>query len=192
MLEAQQQVQSCDPTVAKWQAALGKLFEGQVEAAIAEFEEIHAHSAKVHFNVALLHRRAGRLHEALRHIDRCIAADPYMAVALFVRATLLHLSSRLHEAVVGYTDALGFLQKDSKQIDYQQLKLQFVLKRDEILFNRALALAQLGLLHRARDDLLQCSRLTGEGGRQAAELLHLVDAELLVAQPSALFLPHPR
>ena len=67
-----------------------------------------------------------------------------------------------------------------------------MLKRDELLWNRALALAQLGLLHRARDDLLHCHRLGGEGGRQATELLRQVDAELLVAQPSALLLPQPR
>lgn len=130
-----------------------KAFEsGNFEHALQIFEDMSFNS-KVHFNIGIVHFAKQDFTSAISSFTKAVKLDNYLSIAYFQRGvSYMHLLDN-ESAFEDFNDAILYL-RGNRFIDYTQLGLEFRLQASEILYNRALALFNLGSQAEGMNDLL--------------------------------------
>ena len=81
--------------------------------------------------------------QAIDMFTQSVDYDPYLAVSFFHRGLCYYFLGDFNSACSDYSAAIDRLRANTF-IDYTQLRLEYKMYRAEVLFNRALALDQLG------------------------------------------------
>ena len=136
-----------------WDEAIAAARAGDYAAALAGFDN-QAPSAKMCYNRAMTHLAAGKTDQALEQLDEAIKLDEFMAVAWLQRALLRHRRGDMVDALAEYTRTLELVSTaPSGYVNMDNISMALVLGQSDVLYNRAVALAQLGLCANRREPL---------------------------------------
>ncbi|KAJ3357487.1 hypothetical protein GGF32_001034 [Allomyces javanicus] len=126
----------------QWHEACQAYDNGDYETALDLFNPI-LDSSRILFNVGMTFLSMGQPEDAALAFDDAIEHDHYLAAAQFQLGATHYLLGQYSEAEALFQAALDST-RGNLIIDYRQLGLDFRLYACEILFNQALAFAQLG------------------------------------------------
>jgi len=172
----------------EWKYAIETFKSGNYIGAVAAFKSIND-DVKANFNIGMCFFKNGNYDLAIRYFTQAYLHDRSMAVVLFVRATCYHLNFDFISAILDYTKTLELL-KDKDLVDYSHAGLPFIMERFDILYNRALSFIGCGLLHRARDDLLNSKKIyqLKQDKHKVADLLLVdINRSLAIAPIATLY-----
>ncbi|KAJ2884545.1 hypothetical protein FB639_001939 [Coemansia asiatica] len=139
----------------QWHQAVQYFDEQNYSAALDIFTSI-ADSAKIHFNIGLIHGRQGNHDAAIDAYDEALKLDQYLVVAYFQRGVAKMVSQENDDALDDFNNAIKYL-RDNEFIDYTQIGLDYKVYTCEVLYNRALCYFCLGRESNALQDLKSAS-----------------------------------
>eukprot|EP00287_Rhodomonas_sp_CCMP768_P027816 CAMPEP_0202851730 /NCGR_PEP_ID=MMETSP1389-20130828/87186_1 /ASSEMBLY_ACC=CAM_ASM_000865 /TAXON_ID=302021 /ORGANISM="Rhodomonas sp., Strain CCMP768" /LENGTH=146 /DNA_ID=CAMNT_0049530097 /DNA_START=15 /DNA_END=452 /DNA_ORIENTATION=- len=139
-----------DASLQHWREGVGAYNTGNVQLAIQEFKAA-APSKGVLFNLGVSTAKMGDNQTAIRHFDEVIQMDPNLGVAYLTRGACKHHERMYDAAIKDYDQALNSVG-ERVGLDYSSEGLQFEMHRVDLLFNRALALKELGRVSEAQAD----------------------------------------
>ncbi|KAJ2451639.1 hypothetical protein EV183_003470 [Coemansia sp. RSA 2336] len=144
----------------QWHQAVEYFDEQDYDLALEVFESI-ADSAKIHFNIGLIHGRKLNHEGAIKAYSRALELDQYLVVAYFQRGVSYMVRQRNAEALDDFNSALKYL-RDNEFIDYTQIGLDYKVYTCEVMYNRALCFFCLGQEEDAQADLADASKRVAE------------------------------
>uniref|UniRef100_H3A0P6 Neutrophil cytosolic factor 2 n=1 Tax=Latimeria chalumnae TaxID=7897 RepID=H3A0P6_LATCH len=129
--------------------------------ALASFSAIQEPNSKIFFNMGCLYLILGKLDQAEWVFDNSIAKDEHLAVAFFQRGITFYKMEKYEEALRDFEESFNQL-RGNQLIDYKILGLRYKLYACEVLYNGALAHAQLKNWRRAEENLVKAQQLKME------------------------------
>eukprot|EP00003_Mantamonas_plastica_P011779 TRINITY_DN2167_c0_g1_i3.p1 TRINITY_DN2167_c0_g1~~TRINITY_DN2167_c0_g1_i3.p1 ORF type:complete len:645 (+),score=208.58 TRINITY_DN2167_c0_g1_i3:51-1937(+) len=144
--------------IRQWKAGTDAAESGDYSTAIRNFKSV-GDNAKMFYNIAMCYLRQSNTSKAFEALEEAIECDPYFGAAYFHRALLSQQSKEYAHAVEDY-DFVVQLFRDADYIDYNQLGLEWVLRRCETLFNRAQCYLAMGETTAAAHDLSDAANCT--------------------------------
>ncbi|KAJ1816659.1 hypothetical protein LPJ56_002281 [Coemansia sp. RSA 2599] len=139
----------------QWHQAVEYFDDQNYSAALDIFTSI-ADSAKIHFNIGLIHGRQGNHDQAIAAYDEALKLDQYLVVAYFQRGVARMVTQENDSALDDFNNAMKYL-RDNEFIDYTQIGLDYKVYTCEVLYNRALCYFCLGEEAKAQTDLRSAS-----------------------------------
>ncbi|XP_077188735.1 neutrophil cytosol factor 2 [Paroedura picta] len=148
-------------TIRLWNQGVSAADGKDWQAALEAFSSIQNPSSKICFNIGCIHLMMGNLDEAQQAFTRSTSCDKHLAVAYFQRGTVTFRMENYQSAISDFKEALAQLRGNSL-IDYKILGLRFKLLACEVLYNIALAHAELGDWKKAEEHLTMAIKMKTE------------------------------
>ncbi|XP_070177060.1 NADPH oxidase activator 1-like isoform X2 [Littorina saxatilis] len=121
--------------VCRWQEAVLAVESGRLGDARSLLWEIRHFSAKIWYNLAVVHLMENDYSAADQKFEECLLRDRYLAVAHFQRGVIACLQGRLSAAQEMFARAQEHV-RNSDLIDYRQLGLALRLTQKQIEHNQ--------------------------------------------------------
>lgn len=126
----------------KWVDALDSFDCLDYAEAYSKFTKF-ASNSREYFNIVQCLLKLDNVDEALEYLNYCLSRDKHFALAYFHRGSLNFKQGYIDNSLNDFQNSLELL-RENQFIDYEQLGINFVLHRCEILFNIGLCLFELG------------------------------------------------
>ncbi|KAI8072519.1 hypothetical protein BC940DRAFT_251988, partial [Gongronella butleri] len=118
----------------RWQLACNALSNNEYQQALGAFSACQS-SAKLHFNMGMIHAILGQYRHALDEFAKAVELDPYFSIGYFQAGVCHFLMNNFVKARACFDKAYNCL-RGNKMINYGQLGLDFMLYACEVLYNR--------------------------------------------------------
>ncbi|TKS87931.1 Neutrophil cytosol factor 2 [Collichthys lucidus] len=141
-------------TLRQWDTAVTFVDRQDLSEALKIFLSIQEPNSKIYFDIGCLHLLNQDLDAAEKAFDCSIRKDEHLAVAFFQRGITFYKKQRYEESLADFQQAFKAL-RGNQLIDYKALGLIYKLYACEVLYNMALAQAQLGNWEKAQENLVK-------------------------------------
>ncbi|XP_022109797.1 proline-rich protein 12-like isoform X2 [Acanthaster planci] len=130
-------------TISIWNEGVIMFERGQVGPALDQMLRIIDPTAKIMFNIGMLHQKLGNIQEADEAFQTVTIKDPHLAIGHYQYGNVQCQMNRPDQARRQYDKCLDCF-RGHKFIDYKQLGLMYKLYEFEVLHNQAWAYYKLG------------------------------------------------
>ncbi|XP_077986504.1 neutrophil cytosol factor 2-like isoform X2 [Glandiceps talaboti] len=128
-----------------WDEAIALYDRNDLNAALQKMWDIPDPSAKIFFDIGVVHHGLGNLEAAEKSFESAIIKDCHLAIGHYQLAITYYKLNKFHKSEISFNLAHQCL-RGKNYIDYKQLGLRYVLYECEVLYN--LSLVYLGLNER--------------------------------------------
>ncbi|XP_006813026.1 neutrophil cytosol factor 2-like [Saccoglossus kowalevskii] len=131
-----------------WDEGVTAYDSNDLDTALQKFWGIPDPSAKVFFNIGMVHQALGNLDAAEKAFESSLTVDKHFAIGRYQLSIVHYNCRRFKDAEMSFKHTHESL-RGKNYIDYKQLGLRFVLYECEILHNLALTCIALGERHKS-------------------------------------------
>ncbi|XP_070532132.1 neutrophil cytosol factor 2-like isoform X2 [Ptychodera flava] len=171
-------------TLVFWDEGVSAYEQNDVNLALQKFWKIPDPSAKIFFNIGLMHQRLGNLEAAEKSFEATVFKDQHLAIGHYQLANIYFQEKKHLQAETSYSQSYECL-RSKPYIDYKQLGLRYVLYECEILHNLALTSSVLKEKHKALE-LLDRAVTAAENCKQSKQHIEESRKSVQIGKPADL------